>query len=88
LSATNLVLFDAQGKIRKYATELDILKEFYGLRDALYVQRQQYLLDRLAREHAVLANKVKFIQGVISGELVIIKVKKPVLLVSLEQFGL
>lgn len=52
------------------------------------MQRQQYLLDKLAREHAILANKVKFIQGVISGELVIIKVKKPVLIVSLGQFGL
>lgn len=88
LSATNLVLFDAEGKIKKYASELDILREFYGLREALYQQRQQYLLDKLAREHAILANKVKFIEGVISGELVIIKVKKPLLLKSLEAFGL
>ena len=46
------------------------------------------MLDKLAREHAILENKVKFIQGVISGDLVIIKVKKAKLLVSLEKFGL
>ena len=81
-------MFDAEGKIKKYETELDILKEFYGLRDALYIQRKQYMLDKLEREHAILENKVKFIQGVISGDLVIIKVKKAKLLVSLEKFGL
>ena len=88
IPTSNLVLFDAEGKIQKYDSELDILKEFFGLRQDLYVKRREYLLCRLDREHAILANKVKFIQGVISGALVITRVKRPVLLRSLEAFGL
>lgn len=32
IPCTNYVLFDAQGKIAKYQTEIDILKEFFNLR--------------------------------------------------------
>ena len=32
IPASNLVLFDAEGKIQKYAGPGDILKEFFGLR--------------------------------------------------------
>lgn len=88
VTMTNLVLFDFDGRIRKYADELEILKEWYGHRLALYEDRRAYLLARLDREHAILANKVKFIQAVIGEELKINRVKRQVLLRSLDAYGL
>ena len=76
ISTNNLVLFDAEGKIQKYQSEVDIIKEFFRLREGLYEARRSYLLAKLAREHALLANKVKFIQAVIAGDLQINRVKR------------
>ena len=88
LSVANLVLFDFEGKIRRYEDEREILKEWYGHRLTLYEDRRAFLLARLGREHALLANRVKFIQGVIAGGLTINKVKRQPLLRSLQAFGL
>lgn len=54
-------MFNSQQKIFKYATELDILKEFFYLRETLYSKRKEYMLARLKKEYEILVNKVKFI---------------------------
>lgn len=40
MSATNMVLFDSEGRLKKYATANEILKEFYELRVEFYQKRQ------------------------------------------------
>ena len=40
MATTNLVAFDAQGRIHKYATVMDILEEFYHVRLRLYEKRK------------------------------------------------
>lgn len=40
VSTTNLVAFDAQGRIHKYATVLDMLEEFYHIRLRYYEKRK------------------------------------------------
>lgn len=40
LSTTNLVCFDAQGRIQKYASVNDILEEFYHVRLGMYQKRK------------------------------------------------
>lgn len=40
LATTNLVAFDPEGRITKYATVEDILKEFYGVRMKFYGRRK------------------------------------------------
>ena len=40
MSTTNLVCFDAQGRIQKYATVNDILEEFYRVRLDMYQKRK------------------------------------------------
>ena len=67
---------------------MDILKEFFGQRELLYVQRKEYMLARLRKEHEILVNKVKFIQGVVNETLRINKVKRKVLVRSMLAFGL
>ncbi len=40
LSINNMVLFDAEGRIRKYANVDDIIKEFFSLRLRFYEKRK------------------------------------------------
>ncbi len=44
IATSNLVAFDAQGRIHKYATVLDILEEFYHVRLKFYEKRKVSLL--------------------------------------------
>lgn len=71
LSANNMVLFDAEGKIKKYETALDIIRDFANLRLTMYEKRKAFLLARLTRECEVLDAKARFIKLVINGELII-----------------
>merc|ERR1719195_168615 len=54
VSTTNMVLFDAAGKIAKYDSALDILKEFCQLRRGVYDERKKYLVSKLTREKEIL----------------------------------
>jgi len=40
IATSNLVAFDAEGRITKYATVEDIMKEFYGIRIKFYEKRK------------------------------------------------
>lgn len=61
LSLNNFVAFNPQGRIMKYESEMDILKEFFGLRKTLYEKRKEYLLARMRRDYEMALNKVNFI---------------------------
>jgi DNA topoisomerase II len=76
ISANNYVLFDYEGKIRRFQSEEDIIQEFFVLRKQLYERRKEYMLARLQKEFQTLLNKVRFIQGVISEEIKINRVKR------------
>ncbi|CAJ1376688.1 unnamed protein product [Effrenium voratum] len=47
ISTSNMVLFDAEGKIAKYNSSLDILQEFCKLRRQVYVKRKDFLVAKL-----------------------------------------
>ena len=78
ISANNYVLFNYQGVIRKYADELEILNEFFGLRKTLYERRKEYMLSKLRKDFEILSNKVRFILGVINEEIKINRVKRKI----------
>jgi len=61
LSTRNYVLFDKDGKIKKYGDEVEILSEFYWVRYELYGKRKEYCIKELKREQSVLENKKRFI---------------------------
>eukprot|EP01071_Lankesteria_metandrocarpae_P005308 Lankesteria_metandrocarpae@DN3947_c0_g1_i1.p1 len=69
LNLTNMTLFNSDGKIYRYATELDVMRDFANLRLEFYVRRKEYQLVVLRRDCAVLANRLRFIQLVNSGDL-------------------
>eukprot|EP00931_Biecheleriopsis_adriatica_P084090 TRINITY_DN5779_c0_g1_i2.p1 TRINITY_DN5779_c0_g1~~TRINITY_DN5779_c0_g1_i2.p1 ORF type:complete len:1439 (-),score=388.65 TRINITY_DN5779_c0_g1_i2:164-4435(-) len=83
LATSNMVLFDANGKIARYNTSLDILREFCQLRRKMYVLRKGYLVAKLTRETEILSNKARFILMVVKGELELRRKKKADLLKEL-----
>jgi len=88
ISSNNYVLFNPEGKLCRYGSELDIMKQFWHLRYALYEQRKAYMLASLNKEYEILFNRVKFIQAVIDDKLKITKQKRQVILRALLDFGL
>lgn len=87
IGTSNMVLFDAEGKIKKYATALEIMQDFCTLRKEVYKQRKDFLVAKLSRDKEILTNKAKFIQLVVKGELEIRKRKKADLLAELQKKG-
>ncbi|KAK7541834.1 DNA topoisomerase 2 [Phyllosticta citricarpa] len=87
IATSNLVAFDAQGRIQKYATELDILEEFYHIRLKFYEKRKQYMLDEMTKELNKLTNQARFIQMIIDNKLVVSKKKKLVIVAELKKLG-
>ena len=76
-----MVLFDQNGKIKRYTSIEEILNIFYDLRLELYDKRKVYMLSILKKDLGILSNKVRFIKAVISEEL-ILKNKKRAILVN------
>ncbi|ELA42466.1 uncharacterized protein VICG_00565 [Vittaforma corneae ATCC 50505] len=71
LTTSNMVCFDSEGKIKKYETPLEIIKEFYYTRLRFYTTRKEYRLKAIKEELNKLENKARFIREVINGRLVI-----------------
>lgn len=87
IATTNLVAFDAEGRITKYATVDDILKEFYTVRLKYYERRKQHQLNQLQKELDKFTNQARFVQMIIDGDLVVSKKKKNVLINELKEHG-
>jgi len=73
LSITNMVLFDPEGKLRKYNTVEEIISTFYDLRLKYYQIRKDYMISVIKKDVAILSNKARFIKMIIEDELVIKK---------------
>lgn len=84
---SNMVLFDAEGKIAKYNSALDILTDFCKLRRTMYDERKGHMVAKLLRDQQILSNKARFILMVVKGELELRKRKKVDLLKELEKKG-
>ena len=71
LNETNMHLFNHEGKIVKYDSPLDILKEFLEVRLKYNTKRKRYLIEKHTTDLSVLSNKIRFIEAIISGDLVV-----------------
>jgi len=87
LATTNIVFFDADGKIKKFASVQEMLDEFFKLRMRYYVKRKEYHVDRLQKEKNLIDAKVRFILMVIKGEIVVSKRKRDELIAELKSKG-
>eukprot|EP00923_Selenidium_pygospionis_P050556 GHVN01087387.1.p1 GENE.GHVN01087387.1~~GHVN01087387.1.p1 ORF type:complete len:1160 (+),score=123.64 GHVN01087387.1:2-3481(+) len=76
LNTTNMVLFDQNGKLKKYQGTLEIIREFFDVRLAFYHKRKAWAVASLEREVAVMDNKARFVLEIVEGRLTIVKKKK------------
>ena len=89
---TNMHLYDSNAKLRKYLTVHDIIKEYYDFRLRVYGERKKYLLRLLENEIDIMKWKIKFLEFVISGKIILIgtkniPVKKTEVIKTLEQLN-
>lgn len=86
-STTNMNLFDAHEKLRKYATIYDIIEDYYSERLALYAKRKAAMLAQLGNELRVLTNRAKYIQEVLDDKLELRRQTKSAILEKMTQHG-
>ncbi|KAK5134560.1 DNA topoisomerase 2 [Meristemomyces frigidus] len=87
MATSNLVAFDSQGRIHKYASPLDILEEFYQVRLQAYQKRKQHMLGVMEQELQKMSNQARFVQMIIDGKLVVSKKKKSALVTELQRLN-
>ncbi|KAJ4733624.1 DNA topoisomerase 2 [Rhynchospora pubera] len=87
ITTTNMHLFDENGVIKKYDNPEKILEEFFHLRLEYYAKRKKVLLDNLELDLLKLDNKVRFILGVVNGEIIVSNRKRAELFMELHQKG-
>lgn len=75
-STTNMYLFDAEDKLKKYETVEEIIKDYYGTRLKMYRQRIAYIVDILQKELCLLSNKAKYITENLEGTIDLRRKKK------------
>jgi len=71
VSMSNIHLFDKNGQIKKYENIDEVIEEFTEVRLDYYQKRKEYILSQLERDRKILFNKMKFINEILKGSLVI-----------------
>lgn len=87
LATSNLVAFDPEGRITKYASVEAILEEFYAYRLKHYQLRKDWMLKDMERNLKRFTNQARFVQMIIDGKLNISKKKKAVLIAELKKLN-
>jgi DNA topoisomerase-2 len=69
VSATNMYMFNAESKLKKYETVHEIIDEFYGVRLAVYQKRKDAMILSMRNLLMKLTMRAKYIQMVLSGDI-------------------
>ena len=75
-SSSNMHLFDAEDKLKKYDKIEHIIDDYYETRLNLYQSRKEYMIRALEKELLVLSNKSKYITEILEGTIDLRKKKK------------
>ena len=71
LSLNNIHLYGKNGAIKRYKNTIDVLKEWACVRIEKYLERKLHQLKTMEHEHKIISAKVKFIQEIIDGTLIV-----------------
>ena len=86
-STTNMNLFDAREKLRKYTDIYDIIEDYYVERLALYSKRKTAMLAQLGNELRVLTNRARYIQEVLDDKLELRRQTKEAIQAKMTEHG-
>ena len=84
LYTSNLVLFDEEGKLRKYTEVDEIIDNFCKIRYIYYQKRKVQSVQKIKNELQILGNKERFITLVVKGEFKILNVAEDEVVEELE----
>lgn len=87
VTTSNMHLISADGCIRKYKDALAIAQEFVQVRLDLYARRREHEIARLQADMDVLLNKVRFVECVVDGSIVLMRRKRAELETELQGMG-
>jgi DNA topoisomerase-2 len=86
-TTTNMNLFDAEEKLKKYENVSDIIDDYFDTRLVYYDERKDALIDELEKELIELSNKAKYIKENLVGTIDLRKKKKDQIIQMLEDKG-
>jgi DNA topoisomerase-2 len=87
LSLTDMVLFDTNGRLHRYASAQDIIRDFFKHRYPLFELRKRHRVRELEYVLQELSNRVRFIDAVVTRKLVVSGKRKDVLSRELHDAG-
>lgn len=84
INLSNMVAFDPLGRIKKYDSPLEILKDFYYVRLEYYQRRKDYLANEFQSQLTKLSEQARFIKLIIEKKLSVANKKRIELVKLLE----
>ena len=75
-SSTNMHLFDANDKLKKYANVCTIIDDYFETRLELYQTRKDFMIAAISNELVLLSNKSKYIKENLDGTIDLRRKKK------------
>jgi len=84
---TNMHLFDADDKLKKYEKVEAIIDDYFETRLQMYQTRKTYMIDALEKDLVLLSNKAKYIKENLDGTIDLRGKKKEQVIKMLEEKG-
>lgn len=75
-TTTNMHLFDATDKLKKYNKVTEIIDDYFETRLVMYQTRKECMIDTLEKELILLSNKAKYVKENLEGTIDLRKKKK------------
>jgi DNA topoisomerase-2 len=86
-TTTNMHLFDANDKLKKYEKIEEIIDDYFETRLQMYQTRKEYMINALEKELVLLSNKAKYIKENLDGTIDLRKKKREQVIQMLEEKG-
>ena len=84
-SLTNMNLFNAEDKLKKYNNICEIIDDYFNVRLEYYKIRKDYIVNALEKELQILENKSRYIEEVLEGTIDLRKKTKSVIVCILKE---
>ncbi|KAK6455269.1 DNA topoisomerase II [Scheffersomyces xylosifermentans] len=85
ISMSNMVAFDPLGRIKRYSSAQEILRDFYYVRLEYYQKRKDFMMEQLRNQLTKLSEQARFIKLIIDKKLTISNRKRIDLVRNLEE---
>jgi len=83
-TTTNMHLFDANDKLKKYSNVVEIIDDYFVTRLQLYQTRKDYIISTLKKELLYLTNKARYIKENLDGSIDLRRKRKEEILALLK----